>query len=83
MTRQRALLEDALLGDGIAYDNLSFKVLQYNPPYTLPWLRRNEVSLSVTYAIPATSSTTPSTPVDHSIVTEDSSTFFSSPEAGD
>jgi hypothetical protein len=81
VTRQRALLEDALLGDGILYDNLSFKVLQYNPPYTLPWLRRNEVSLSVTYAAPV-SSITSEAPIDD-IITEDSSTFFSSPEAGD
>jgi SOUL heme-binding protein len=22
-------------------------VFQYNPPYTLPWLRRNEVTLSI------------------------------------
>jgi hypothetical protein len=41
------MLEDALLADGVIYDNLSFKVFQYNPPYTLPWLRYNEVSLSV------------------------------------
>ena len=47
VAKQRALLEDALLFDGIAYDNLSFQVLQYNPPYTLPWVRRNEVVLKV------------------------------------
>ena len=41
------MLEDSLLADGVIYDNLSFKVFQYNPPYTLPWLRRNEVSLCV------------------------------------
>lgn len=45
---QRALLEDSLLFEGIAFDNLSLQVLQYNPPYTLPWVRRNEVVLRVT-----------------------------------
>ena len=50
VSRQRAALEDALLSDGLVYDNLSFKVAQFNPPYTLPWQRRNEVSLSVIYA---------------------------------
>ena len=48
VARQRALLEDALLADGFAYDNLSFKALQFNPPQTLPWVRRNEVSLQIT-----------------------------------
>lgn len=48
VNRQRALLEDALISDGIMYDSSSFRVLQYNPPYTLPWLRKNEVSFMVT-----------------------------------
>lgn len=52
VARQRALLEDALLADGIIYDNLSFKTLTYNPPYTLPWHRRNEVSLRIEYPVP-------------------------------
>jgi len=49
VSRQRAFLEDSLLSENIVYDNLSFKVFQYNPPQTLPWLRRNEVSVVVTY----------------------------------
>lgn len=49
--KQRAALEDALVRDGVDYDNLSFKALQYNPPYTLPWVRRNEVLLVVTSPI--------------------------------
>merc|ERR1711965_799609 len=47
VSRQRAALEDALLAAGVVYDNLSFQVSQFNPPYTLPWLRLNEVSLCV------------------------------------
>ena len=45
--KQRAALEDALLTAGIVFDNLSFRTLQYNPPYTIPWVRRNEVALTV------------------------------------
>lgn len=72
IAKQRAMLEDALLGNGIIYDNLSFKVLQYNPPYTLPWLRRNEVSLSVT--IPSMSdSGSSSTSSTTATATDDSS----------
>ena len=70
VSRQRAFLEDSLLSDGIMYDNLSFKVLQYNPPYTLPWLRRNEVTVRCFYKGPS------------SIQVEESG-FTSSPEAGD
>lgn len=47
VSRQRAMLEDALLADGIGYDNLSFRVFIYNPPQTIPWLRRNEVVIKI------------------------------------
>jgi len=75
--RQRAKLEDSLIADGLSYDNLSFRVFQYNPPYTLPWLRRNEVILSIN---------DPSLfkdPVEDTFVSNDASMFYSSPEAGD
>jgi len=26
-----------------------FSVIQYNPPYTIPWRRRNEIAVEVTY----------------------------------
>lgn len=81
VSRQRALLEDALLGDGIFYDNLSFKLFQYNPPYTLPWLRRNEVSLGVDFVADSELSNTVAS--DAEFVSNDESTFFSAPEAGD
>ena len=45
---QRAILEDALIFDGLGFDNLSLQVFQYSPPYTLPWVRRNEVALTLT-----------------------------------
>ncbi|GAB5367552.1 hypothetical protein AAMO2058_001240300 [Amorphochlora amoebiformis] len=33
--------------DFVAPDQSSFRVLQWNPPYTLPWLRRNEICTKV------------------------------------
>ena len=70
IARQRALLEDALLADGVRYDNLSFKVFQYNPPYTLPWRRRNEVSLKIINDLPTEAAVA-------------AAPFTTSPEAGD
>lgn len=48
--KQRALLEDHLISKGISYDSASFKVFQYNPLHTLPWVRRNEIVVDVTYS---------------------------------
>jgi hypothetical protein len=45
--RQRTALEAALARDGELYNAKSIRVLQYNPPYTLPWLRRNELVVSL------------------------------------
>mmetsp|Transcript_7999 Transcript_7999/g.8765 ORF Transcript_7999/g.8765 Transcript_7999/m.8765 type:complete len:406 (-) Transcript_7999:3376-4593(-) len=87
--RQKARLEEYLLAEGIVYDSQSFKVLQYNPPYTVPWIRRNEIICKVTYhtsAVPQSSSHSVSTDqgvdVDRT-VSEDTAKFFASPEAGD
>ncbi len=52
VSRQRAMLEDSLLADGIVYDNLSFRVFIYNPPQTIPWLRRNEVVIKILTDMP-------------------------------
>lgn len=48
VAKQRAKLEDALISDGVMYDATTFKVFTYNPPLTLPWVRRNEVCFTVT-----------------------------------
>lgn len=73
VSRQRAKLEDALLSAGIMYDAASFKILQYNPPYTLPWVRRNEITVHITGNIPEESRS----------MVEDNSKFYAAPEAGD
>lgn len=70
VNNQKAKLQEALKLDGIEYDPSSFKVLQYNPPYTVPWVRRNEVSFSVSFK-------------NDFVAEGDASNFFSSPEAGD
>lgn len=48
MQRQLLRLLSALDRDGINVpDATSYRILQYNPPYTLPWLRRNELLVNV------------------------------------
>lgn len=85
VSRQRAVLEDALLADGLQFDNMSFQTLQYNPPYTLPWLRRNEVSIRVINTPFETLAAAETIVVSDSDETtyEQGSAFVSAPEAGD
>lgn len=48
--RQRQKLEKALAADEQELrpvDDSAYSVLQYNPPYTLPWRRRNELAVVV------------------------------------
>jgi SOUL heme-binding protein len=80
VTRQRAMLEDALLADGVLYDNLSFKVFQYNPPQTLPWLRRNEVALRIDMT---SELQTAYEDMKKKMETTEEPEFYSAPEAGD
>jgi len=45
--RQRELLAKALEADGAGLRQVNaseYSILQYNPPYTLPWRRRNELA---------------------------------------
>jgi len=54
VSRQLAALRGVLARDGLECatlpDGLTYSVLQYNPPYTLPWLRRNEIAVPVVMA---------------------------------
>lgn len=86
VSRQKAKLEDALIAAGVVYDSASFKILQYNPPYTLPWVRRNEICVSINYnpfnssagSVVEKSASTP-----EGLMQEDTNAFFTAPEAGD
>lgn len=81
ISRQKAKLEDALIAAGIVYEPATFKVLQYNPPYTLPWIRRNEITVVVEYKSDIVGS---NNVADSSrSLTQDVNTYFSAPEAGD
>ena len=73
---QSSLLVNSLNADGIEFDPRSMKVFQYNPPYTLPWLRTN----AVTYRILQD--------YESEVDDDDNETakkrgYYSSPEAGD
>ncbi len=53
MQRQLLRILSALDRDGISVpDASSYRILQYNPPYTLPWLRRNELLVAVGGPLP-------------------------------
>ena len=76
--------------DGIVYDNLSLRVFQYNPPQTLPWLRRNEVAIKVDMSLRSNQemlgsdgSKQGSGSDKNNFVSKDESEFMSAPEAGD
>ncbi len=48
--KQRAVLEEFLMNKGILFDAASYRVFQYNPLHTLPWVRRNEIVVDISYA---------------------------------
>ena len=52
--RQLSSLLDQLQRDAVSIrDGDTYAVLQYNPPYTLPWLRRNEIAVPIAVAVAA------------------------------
>lgn len=63
--RQLDALMRQLQREGAALEDPSgreYVVLQYNPPYTLPWLRRNEVGLALVDERPAAASSAEAEP---------------------
>jgi len=59
--RQLISLLSALDRDGVSVvDSASYRIFQYNPPYTLPWLRRNEILVEVKGNLPSESSSSSS-----------------------
>ena len=55
--RQLISLLSALDRDGVSVvDSASYRIFQYNPPYTLPWLRRNEILVEVKGNVPSSGS---------------------------
>lgn len=78
----------SLLADGVEFTSTSVQILQYNPPYTLPWLRINAITAVLT-----------NYPIDEielaknfdvqggtgfsGLPPDDEIVFFSAPEAGD
>ena len=69
---QSDLLREYLKDESIDFELSSMKVFQYNPPYTLPWLRTNAVLFRVTGSF-----------LEDTKVDNDENGYFTSPEAGD
>jgi hypothetical protein len=81
---QSRLLEDYLQKEGVDFDKASLKVFQYNPPYTLPWLRTNAITFRITGSF--FSDDTPVRDNEKGKGKDDDSEeggYTSSPEAGD
>lgn len=95
ISRQKVVLADALERDGIAFEYESLKVFQFNPPYTLPWLRLNSVTFKLMEEyVPfapledafddASRSEPPSDEESDDVGSEEGGeVFYSSPEAGE